>query len=110
MRAVHVSANLHTPAYGWCCSFEGGRVGKAAKTNKKNRKRFSWAFRLLLFPLSIGLVSVGSCQGWFAEYYDFFRFNTSVRCSRADGLKKKESKTIYCNFGHGIVDIFLNEF
>lgn len=71
MRAVHVSASLHTPAYGWCCSFEGGRVGKAAKTNEKNRKRFSWAFRLLLFPLSIGLVSVGSCQGWFAEYCDF---------------------------------------
>lgn len=65
MRAVQVSANLHTPAYGWYCSFdEGGRVGKAAKTNKKNRKRFSWALQLLLFPVSIGLVYVGSCQGW----------------------------------------------
>lgn len=66
MRALHVSANLHTTAYGWYCSSddEDGVVGKAAKTNKKNRKGFSSVF-LLFFSVSISLASVGSCQGWF---------------------------------------------
>lgn len=66
MTALHVFANLHTNAYECYCSSddEGGIVGKAAKTNKKNSKGFSWSF-LLLFPVSIGLAFVGSWQGWF---------------------------------------------
>lgn len=52
MRALHVSANLHTTASGWYCSSEdeGGIVGKAAKTNKKNRKGFSLCIPVVAFP------------------------------------------------------------
>lgn len=96
-----ISVTLHR---GWYCSSndESDIVGKAARTNMKNRKGLSWVFQLLFFP---SVHQPGLCRKLpgMVCLHNILAFLGLIVASfvRSRWIYDKESRTIYCDFGHG---------